>query len=178
LVIAALSVVISVGTAAQGDADEPKDTAPDPFPASATITAWYTQQSPVDYFTAASPSVWFASPSGLTCGIWDLGSFGCTGEIPGAPPDDNHIAWFNGNRAVHHGWTAAIQFPAGQAERTLPPRSYVTFNSTTCAITPDSNVYCGHGAFEFLITPQGTWLKGWDDRRSYVCNFYDSCPAG
>jgi hypothetical protein len=144
----------------------------------AHITAWYTPLTPDEFFIPDQPGVWFLSPSGLNCGIWVWGSFGCTGDIPGAPPGDNHIAWFNGNRAVHHGPTAAIQFPAGQAVRTLPTRSYVTYESTTCATTPDSNTYCAHGEFKFLITPQGTWLKGWDDRRSYVCNAYRSCPPG
>ncbi|MGH3556405.1 MAG: hypothetical protein ACRDTK_02655 [Mycobacterium sp.] len=165
-------------SAAPGQADPPGDAAADPFPAMAHITAWYTQVDADEYLSPDHASVWFLSPTGLTCGIWFWGSFGCTGNIPGAPPGDNHIAWLNGNRAVHHGWTAAMQFPAGHAERALPPRSYLTYNSTTCAITPDNNTYCGHGEFKFLITPQGTWFKAWDDRRSYVCNSYGSCPPG
>jgi hypothetical protein len=170
------AIALVLGTAIPGRADPAGESAGSPFPDMAYITAWYTQRDPDEFLTPTG--VWFSTPSGLTCGIWAWGSFGCIGDIPGAPPGDDHIAWFNGNRAVHHGWTAAIQFPAGQAERTLPPRSYVTYNSTTCAITPDSNTYCGHGEFKFLITPQGTWIKAWDDRRSYVCNFYVSCPGG
>jgi hypothetical protein len=168
-----LAAGFTLCTSVESRADEPAD----PFPTMANITAWYTQVAPDDFFTADFPGVWFTSPSGLTCGIWDRGGFGCTGEIPGAPAGDDHIAWFNGNRSVHHGWTAAIQFPAGRADRMLPPRSYVTYNATTCATTPDGNTYCAHGEFKFLITPQGTWFKAWDDKRSYVCNFYDSCPA-
>ncbi len=167
---------LSVATAFPGHADPPGDAAASPFPEMAHITSWYVEHDPDEFL--GPTGLWFLTPSGLTCGIWTWGSFGCTGDIPGAPPGDNHIAWFNGNRAVHHGWTAAMQFPAGQAEHTLPPRSYLTYNSTTCAITPDGNTYCGHGEFKFLITPQGTWFKAWDDRRSYVCNYYSSCPAG
>lgn len=96
--------------------------------------------------------------------------FGCT-------PDAHNIAWYNGNRGVHYGWTAAIQFPAGRAQQTLPPRSYVTYESTTCATTPDSSTYCEHGDFRFLITPTQTWFKDWDDRRSYVCLSYGTCPT-
>ncbi len=144
----------------------------------ADITGWYTPMSPDDFFIPDRPGVWFLTPTGLNCGIWGWGGFGCNGDIPGAPPNDNHIAWFNGNRAVHHGWTAAIQFPPGQAQRVLPPRSYVTYESTTCATTPSGETYCAHGEFKFLITPKGTWFKAWDDRRSYVCNAYASCPAG
>lgn len=158
-------------------ADPPGDAPASPFPEMAHMESWYNQLPPDGFAIADHPGVWFLTPSGLNCGIWDRGGFGCAGDIPGAPPGDNHIAWFNGNRAVHHGWTAAIQFPAGQANHTLPPRSYVTDNSTTCAITPDNNTYCGHGEFKFLITPAGTWFKGWDDRRSFVCNAYGSCPS-
>lgn len=102
------------------------------------------------------------------------GSFGCAGDIPGA--GNNYIAWYNGNRAVHYGLTAAIQFPAGQAQRPLPPRHYVTYESTTCVITVEGNTYCGHGEFKLLMTPTRTLFKGWDDRRSYVCLSYGSCP--
>jgi hypothetical protein len=188
LVAIGAAFVLAFSTAAAGHADPPADAAVNPFPDIAHIMAWYDPVAPDQFFapnqqplvgdTTGQPYVWFLSPSGLNCGIWFWGGFGCTGDIPGLPPGDRHIGWFNGNRAVHHGWTAAIQFPPGQAERTLPPRSYVTYNSTTCAITPDSDTYCAHGEFKFLITPQGTWYKNWDDRRSYVCNSYGSCPPG
>lgn len=156
-------------------ADPVGDDSTSPFPEMNRITTWYRELDPADFFIQDAPGVWFLSPSGLNCGIWNLGAFGCAGDIPGAPPGDNHIAWFNGNRAVHHGWTAAIQFPRGQAKRPLPPRSYVTSNATTCAVTPDGNMYCGHGEFKFLMTPTGTWFKAWDDRRSYACLSYGSC---
>lgn len=175
-IVASLGLVL--GTATAADAEPLGESAATRFPDIAHITAWYTELQPDEFFIAGRPGAWFLSPSGLNCGIWPWGSFGCKGDIPGAPAGDNHIAWFNGNRAVHHGWTAAVQFPAGQAERPLPPRSYVTYESTTCATTPDANTYCSHGEFKFLITPQGTWFKAWDDRRSYVCNAYGSCPPG
>jgi hypothetical protein len=104
-----------LGTAAPGYA-EPAS----PFPEIEHITAWYDQLEPEGFALPGQSGVRFLTPSGLNCGMWDWGSFGCAGDIPGAPPGDHHIAWFNGNRAVHHGWTAAIQFPAGQAVRTLP----------------------------------------------------------
>ena len=175
---AASAMGLIFGMVTPADADPPADAPPNPFPEMTHIESWYNKLEPDRFFIADHPGVWFLTPSGLNCGIWDRGGFGCTGDIPGAPPGDNHIAWFNGNRAVHHGWTAAIQFPAGQAQQTLPPRSYVTYNSTSCAITPNSNTYCGHGEFKFLITPAGTWFKGWNDRTSYVCNAYGSCPPG
>lgn len=182
----ALALVLSVAIPGHADPSDPPGGSP--FPELSRIMTWYTQLQPGEFFISDSPPVigdttgeryvWFLSPSGLNCGIWFWGGFGCAGNIPGAPPGDDHIAWYNGNRAVHHGWTAASQFPRGQAQRPLPPRSYVTYNSTTCATTPENNTYCGHGDFEFLITPTGTWFKGWDDRRSYVCNSYGTCPPG
>jgi len=176
LAATASTIGLMFGTATLGHAEPPADTPADPYPQMAHIESWYDQLEPDRFFIPDHPGVWFLSPSGLNCGIWTWGSFGCAGDIPGAPAGDNHIAWFNGNRGVHHGWTAAIQFPAGQAAQTLPPRSYVTYESTTCATTPDGNTYCGHGDFKFLITPSGPWFKGWDDRRSYVCNSYQTCP--
>ncbi|OBH52708.1 hypothetical protein A5685_14760 [Mycobacterium colombiense] len=155
---------------------EPAGVLTDPFPDTSLIATWYDQRQPDEFFIPTSPGVWFSTPSGLNCGIWIWGSFGCAGEIPGM--GSNHIAWFNGNRAVHYGWTAAIQFPAGQAQLQLPPRSYVTYESTTCAVTPEGNTFCAHGGFKFMLTPTETWVKGWDDRRSYVCNSYGSCPPG
>jgi hypothetical protein len=189
-VLTAIAAVIisasSIALPAHADPDD--DVGGSPFPRLSRILTWYTKMEPAEFFGGSGPPqvgdttgeqyVWFLSPSGLNCGIWFWGGFGCAGDIPGAPPGDNHIAWYNGNRSVHHGLTAAIQFPAGQAQRPLPPRSYVTYNSTTCATTPDNNTYCGHGDFQFLTTPTGTWFKGWDDRRSYVCNAYGTCPAG
>jgi hypothetical protein len=165
---------LTFGAAIPGHAD-PAVAPTSPFPEMSRISAWYKQLEPDQFFIPDKPGVWFLSPSGLNCGIWVWGSFGCTGEIPGAPEGDNHIAWFNGNRGVHHGWTAAIQFPAGQAQRALPPGSYVTYESTTCAVTPDNNTFCAHGEFKFLTTSAGTWFKDWDDKKSYVCLSYGSC---
>lgn len=173
-----LATGLAIGTSTPGHADTAADAPASPFPDTAQISSWYTPVDPGEFVIPDHPGVWFLTPSGLSCGIWPWGSFGCAGDIPGAPPGDTHIAWFNGNRSVHHGWTAAIQFPAGQAQRPLPVRSFITYESTTCAITPEGNTYCGHGEFKLLITPQGTWFKVWDDRRSYVCNYYNSCPPG
>ncbi len=168
-IIAAIGLIL--GTAVPAQADPP----PSPFPDLDDVTAWYDERDAVEFLLPDRPGVWFLTPTGLNCGIWVWGSFGCTGAIPGLPPGDDHIAWFNGNRAVHHGWTAAIQFPAGRAVHTLGPRSYVTYESTTCAITPEGDTFCGHGANKFYITGDGTWFKAWNDRRSQVCNAYGSC---
>lgn len=175
LLVATAAIGLTVSTPVSVLADPLSDAPGAPFPSMSHITTWYNQQPAEQFFLPDHPGVWFMSPSGLNCGIWVWGSFGCMGNIPGAPPGDDHIAWYNGNRGVHHGWTAAIQFPAGQAQQTLPPRSYVTYESTTCAITPENETYCGRGDFQFLISQTQTLYKGWDDKRSYVCLSYGSC---
>jgi hypothetical protein len=149
-----------------------------PYPDMKLVAAWYNPLAAEEFFIPEARGVWFVSPSGLNCGIWTWGSFGCAGAIPGAPPGIDRIAWYNGNRAVHYGWTAAIGFPAGQAQRPLPPNSYVTYESTTCVVTTENNLYCEHGEFKFFMTPTATWFKGWDDRLSYVCLSYGTCPPG
>jgi hypothetical protein len=171
----ASAIALMFGTVAPGDAEPAGDAPTGPFPDMGHVFAWYDEFESDSLFLADRPGVWFLSPTGLNCGIWDRGSFGCTGNVPGASPGGDHIAWFNGNRSVHYGWTAAIQFPAGQAAVTLPPRSYVTYNSTTCAVKPDSSVYCGHGEFKFLMTATETWFKGYDERATRVCLSYESC---
>lgn len=170
-----LATVLTVGGASPVQADPPPEGPGSPFPDTSVIAQYYTKQDPVGFFIPDHPGVWFLTPTGLNCGIWDRGGFGCSGAIPGAPPGDDHIAWFNGNRAVHHGWTAAIQFPAGLAQRPLPPLNYVTSNATTCAVTSEGNTYCEHGEFKFMMTPRGTWFKAWDDKKSYACLSYGSC---
>lgn len=166
---------LALSCATPGRADPPPARPGSPFPDMSVITAYYTKLDPAEFFLPDRYGVWFLSPTGLNCGIWDRGGFGCAGAIPGTPQGDDHIAWYNGNRAVHHGWTAAMQFPPGQAQRPLPPLSYVTFNSSTCAVTSDSNTYCEHGEFKLFMTSAGTWFKGWDDRQSYACLSYGSC---
>ena len=179
------AIVIAIGlvlcNALPVRADPPDTEGYGPFPDMSLISRWYVGMDAEQFFIPDSAGVWFLTPSGLNCGIWAWGSFGCTGDIPGLPAGERHIAWFNGNRSVHHGWTAAIQFPAGRAQRTLPPRSFVTYatpgaGETTCAVTPEGNAYCGHAEFKFIVTPAGTWFKAWNDRISYICNSYGSCP--
>jgi hypothetical protein len=177
LATAAAAVGLAFGTVAPAHADPPSDAPASPFPDMSYIAAWYTQLDPQQFFIPDQPGVWFLTPSGLNCGMWQWGSYGCVGDIPGAPSDVHNIAWFNGNRAVHYGWTAAIQFPPGQALQALPPRSYVTYESTTCATMADNSTYCEHGDFRLLMQQTQTWLKGWDDRKSYVCLSYGTCPT-
>lgn len=131
-----------------------------PYPKADLYLLAYNRVDPADYFIPGNYGVYFLTPSGLNCGIWVRGSFGCTGDIPGASPGVTHIAWFNGDTRVHYDWTAGLQYPPVQAVRVLPPQSYVIWNEATCVTMADTSTFCKNGGFHFMITPTQTWLNG------------------
>jgi hypothetical protein len=135
---------------------------PSPYPDAAFITAFYERRQASEFFTASNEGVWFTTPLGLNCGIWDRGSFGCTGDIRGAPPGTTRIGWVNGNIVTRYDAydpLLSLQFPPGQAERPLPTRTYVEYNGTRCVTTVDTSTYCARGPFRFLVTPTKTFLS-------------------
>ena len=132
---------------------------PNPFPNDNLIIRYYDLVHYDDYFTASAGGVWFSTPLGLNCGIWDRGSFGCTGDIRGAPPGTTNIGWVNGNIVTRYDWLLGVQFPPGQAERALDPRSYIEYNGTRCATMADSSTFCSRGPYKFYVTPTQTWLS-------------------
>ena len=111
-------------------------------------------------YVLGNSGVWFVTAQGLNCGIWWRGSFGCTGDIPGAPAGVHQIGWITGDTRVHYDWTMAIRFPPSQGSLSIPPLNYITFEGTTCATTLDGSTYCERGPFRFVITPTHTWLNG------------------
>lgn len=157
-----LVIVLLAGTPSIGNADTLSDPPPSPYPDHALILTSYDHLEPNELFTASGAGVWFLSPLGLNCGIWDRGSFGCAGDIRGAPPGTSHIGWVNGNIVTRYDANDPLlgfQFPPARGEKTLPPRSYVTYNGTTCATMADTSTYCARGPFRFFITPTQTWLS-------------------
>jgi hypothetical protein len=120
---------------------------------------YFTEIDSAPYFLENS-GVWFVTAQGLNCGIWWRGSFGCTGDIPGAPAGVHQIGWITGDARVHYDWTMAIRFPPSQGSLTIPPLNYITFEGTTCATTLDGSTYCERGPFRLFITPTHTWLNG------------------
>jgi hypothetical protein len=157
LAIAAAVLLVTLDSTAVGHADPAPP--PGPYPSRDLIVRTYNRVNPEDYFIPGDYGVFFLSPTGLNCGIWLKGAFGCTGDLPGTPPGVNRIGWFNGDTSVHYDWTAAIQFPNIQAAEVLPPRSYVEWNDTRCVTIADSSTYCARGNFRFFVTPAGTWLN-------------------
>ncbi|MDF3339483.1 hypothetical protein P3H80_18745 [Mycolicibacterium septicum] len=130
-----------------------------PYPSTYLILDYYDKVKYDDYFTSSAGGVWFSTPLGLNCGIWDRGSFGCVGDIRGAPPGTTNIGWVNGNVVTRYDWLLGVQFPAGRAERELSPRSYIEYNGTRCATMADTSTYCARGPFRFFVTPTRTWLS-------------------
>lgn len=141
--------------AAQPNGGDPSS----PYPAPYFILRYYDKVKYDDYFTRSAGGVWFSTPLGLNCGIWDRGSFGCAGNIPGAPPGTKNVGWVNGNIQMRYDWLLGFQFPPGRAERELAPRHYISYNGTTCSTMADSSTYCSRGQFRFFITPTRTWLS-------------------
>jgi hypothetical protein len=132
---------------------------PSPYPDVYHILRYFDKVKYDDYFTASAGGVWFSAPLGLNCGIWDRGSFGCTGDIRGAPPGTTNLGWVNGNIVTRYDWLLGSQFPPGRAERDLPPMTYIEYNGTTCATMADSSTYCSRGPYKFFVTPTRTWLS-------------------
>jgi hypothetical protein len=155
------TIALALLSAPRSDADPVDATiAPNPYPKDSLVLAAYTRLDPAQYFLPGLYGVYFLTPTGLNCGIWLRGSFGCAGPLPETPPGTDHIGWFNGDTRVHDDPAIAIGFPHAQAQQVLPPRSYLNWNETTCATMADTSTYCYRGMFRFLITQNGTYLNG------------------
>jgi hypothetical protein len=150
-------LVIATSPAAHAEPNGGSPTSP--YPSAYLILDYYDKVKYDDYFTSSAGGVWFSTPLGLNCGIWDRGSFGCTGDIPGAPPGTTNIGWITGQIEPRYDWALGLEFPPGRAERDLPPRSYIEYNGTRCSTMADTSTYCERGAYRFFVTPTQTWLS-------------------
>jgi hypothetical protein len=148
------TVMTGLGPPAHAEPDS-GDARPTPYPE----LQYFTEIDSAPYVLDNS-GVWFVTAQGLNCGIWWRGSFGCTGDIPGAPAGVHQIGWITGDTRVHYDWTMAIRFPPAQGSLSIPPLNYIKSEGTTCATTFDGSTYCERGPFRFLITPTHTWLNG------------------
>lgn len=120
----------------------------------------YFTKTSAEPYVIPGQGIWFATPLGLNCGIWLRGSFGCDGDIPGAPPGVGRIGWITGDARVHYDWTLAVRYRPARGVLTLPPLSYVESEGTSCATTVDGGTYCERGPWRMLISSIGTWLNG------------------
>jgi hypothetical protein len=165
LVVIGVVAAAMTGLVAPAQADPAAgDAPPDPYPE----LRYFTEIDSAPYSLSDSPAadlpdqpgVWFVTAQGLNCGIWFRGSFGCTGDIPGAPAGTHQIGWITGDARVHYDWTMAIRFPPSRGSLAIPPLNYITSEGTTCATTLDGSTYCERGPFRFLITATHAWLNG------------------
>lgn len=160
--LAAISTAIAPAPVAH--AEPAAQDAPSPYPELRYFTkiddAPYSMSDPPDASLPDQPGVWFVTAQGLNCGIWFRGSFGCTGDIPGAPNGVHDIGWITGDARVHYDWTLSTRFPQPRGTSPIPPLNYIESEGTTCATTFDTSTYCEHGPFRMFITPTKTWLNG------------------
>ncbi len=148
--LGAVAATATLGLAGPASADKP------PYP----DISRYAKVDFESFQIAQKPGVWFSTPFGLDCGIWDDTSFGCTGVIPGSPAGTNQIGWFTGDSAAHFDNTGQPRFDSGQAQKVLPADSYLEYKGTRCATTPDNAVYCTGGRYgtQFMVSPTNSWL--------------------
>lgn len=158
LVTATCAGAVAITTPATVHAEPDTGSPTSPFPVTNLILHYYDEVNYTDYFTNSSGGVWFSTPLGLNCGIWDRGSFGCSGNIPGASPGTHNVGWITGQIEPRYDLALGLYFPPGRAERDLPPRSYIEYNGTRCATMVDTSTYCQRGPFRFFVTPTRTWL--------------------
>nr|WP_183507124.1 MULTISPECIES: hypothetical protein [unclassified Mycolicibacterium] len=152
--VSGLLLATSPGVQAEPNTGDPNS----PFPTTNLILNYYGRVKYDEYFTSSSGGVWFLTPLGLNCGIWDRGAFACTGDIRGAPPGTTNIGWVSGQIRMRWDPGFAVLMPPGRAERDLPPRTYIEYNGTRCATMADTSTYCQRGPFRFFVTPSRTWL--------------------
>jgi hypothetical protein len=157
VVFAIAAVMASLTTDALAHAEPGSGDAPtDPYP----DLRYFTQIDAEPYTLPDGQGVWFLTAQGLNCGIWFRGSFGCAGDIPGAPAGTQHIGWLAGDTRVHYDWTVPVRFPQSRGSLAIPPLSYVESQGTSCATRVDGATYCERGPWRLLITADHTWLNG------------------
>lgn len=111
------------------------------------------------YRVVNEDGVWFTSPLGMRCGIDDDGSYGCSGNLPGAP-GQNEVAWFIGDPFPRLYHTDDPRFSSSAGQTILPERTYIEHRGSRCATTRDSGIYCIHGDdpnSQLMVTSSMTW---------------------
>lgn len=89
--------------------------------------------------------LWLTTPLGLRCGMDPSGGYGCSGELPGAPPEVNEVAWSPGDRVPRQYHTDAPRFDSGRAQTILFMRTYIEYRGSRCAMDHEAAIYCIHG---------------------------------
>ncbi len=130
--------VIGVGAAAPASAVPAQGPYPD-------ITQYQRVIDLETYRVTARDGIWFTTPEGLYCGMQEDGSYGCSGDLPGAPPDENEVAWFPGDPFPRFYHADKPRFNSGARQTILVGQSYLYYRGSRCAVNRESAVYCIHG---------------------------------
>jgi hypothetical protein len=104
--------------------------------------------------------IWFSTPVGQYCGIGDDGSYGCSGDLPGAPPGENEVAWFPGDPFPRLYHTDEPRFSSGSGQSIINLRTYVEYRGSRCGVNQNSAIYCMHGDdpnSQIMVTTGMTW---------------------
>jgi hypothetical protein len=112
------------------------------------------------YIVTDRDGLWFTTPEGLYCGIEDDGSYGCSGDLPGAPPGENEVAWFVGDPSPRLYHTDEPRFHSGTRQTILVGATYLDYRGSRCAVNRESAVYCIHGDdpnSQLMVTTGMTW---------------------
>jgi hypothetical protein len=108
-------------------------------------TSTYQNAGRLEKFAVVNEyGIWFTTPIGLRCAIGDDGGYGCSGDLPGAP-GQNEVAWFPGDPFPRLYATNEPRFDSGVKQTLLPAETYLVYRGIRCAVTPDSGVYCIQG---------------------------------
>jgi hypothetical protein len=146
-----LAAVIGVSAAAPASA----------VPAPYTDTTQYQRVTNLQIFQVTDrDGIWFTTPVGLYCGIEEDASYGCSGDLPGAPPGENEVAWFLGDPVPRLYHTDEPRFNSGSRQTILFGQTYLEYRGSRCAVNRESAVYCIHGDdpnSQLMVTTGMTW---------------------
>lgn len=145
--------VIGVGAAAPAAAVPAQGPYPD--------TAGYQRVTNLQIFQVTDrDGIWFTTPVGLYCGIEEDGSYGCSGDLPGAPPGENEVAWFLSDPFPRLYHTDEPRFNSGARQTILIGQTYLEYRGSRCAVNRESAVYCIRGDdpnSQLMVTTGMTW---------------------
>jgi hypothetical protein len=120
----------------------PAAAAPSPYPDAAD----YESVGGLKRFNVVNEyGVYFATPVGKRCAILDDGSYGCSGDIPGAQHGENEIGWSPGDSIAHLYRTDNPKFQKRPQQSIIVPKSFITYRGSTCSIDEEGSVYCING---------------------------------
>jgi hypothetical protein len=113
-----------------------------------------------NYIVTDRDGIWFTTPEGVYCAIEDDGSYGCSGDLPGAPPGENEVAWFVGDSFPRLYHTDEPRFNSGTRQTILIGETYLDYRGSRCAVNRESAVYCIRGGdpnSQLMVTTAMTW---------------------